>query len=158
MMPFLSLSKNMGWFKIGDKLRWRRFWPWHSIWKRRVFLSKELKSSSLGEIGCDVEHPLHTRIKRITLGMRLRIKPSERGYDYTWPQTELILQRSICITTFGISRNTLNATETKLCSPYLETIQRASPRVSYGSGSPPGASDWSHGFSWVILWSHKRQA
>ena len=40
------------------------------------------------------------------------------------------------ITTFGISRNTLNATETKFCSPYLETIQRASPRVSYGSSSP----------------------
>ena len=49
---------------------------------------------------------------------------------------EIIFQRSTCITTFGISRNTRNATETKLCSPYLETIQRASPRVSYGSGSP----------------------
>ena len=47
-------------------------------------MSKELKLSSLGEYGCDVEHPPHTRIKRITLGMRLRIKPSERGYDYCW--------------------------------------------------------------------------
>ena len=32
--------------------------------------------------GCDVEQPPHTRIKRITLGMRLRIKPSERGHGY----------------------------------------------------------------------------
>ena len=41
-----------------------------------VFLSKELKLNSLGECGCDVEHPPHTQTKRITLGMRLRIKPS----------------------------------------------------------------------------------
>lgn len=41
-----------------------------------VFLSKELKLNSLGECGCDVEHPPHTPTKRITLGMRLRIKPS----------------------------------------------------------------------------------
>ena len=51
--------------------------------KEKGFLVERLKLSRLGEYGCDVEYPPQTRIKRITLGMRLRIKPSERGYDYT---------------------------------------------------------------------------
>ena len=53
--------------------------------KEKGFLVERIKIEPprIGEYGCDVEHPPHTRIKRITLGMRLRIKPSERGYDYT---------------------------------------------------------------------------
>ena len=79
-----------------------------------------------------LKRPLHTQIKRITLGTRLKIKPLRKTNLSADMAIHNLKRRPYFNTvneniSYKLSvMNTLTITETKLCSPYLQTRQRAS--------------------------------